>query len=255
MTIARNRTAWLAAALVAVIATAITVVFASGGNARQSAAATTVDSPDSVTVSGTAAVQGKPDTIFADLDVHAKRATVQQALNSSIAAVHKVVATLHADGIQDKDIQTTDAELYAHYGRHGRDGYVSSQSLHVRIYPLKNAGKILGDAGTSAGNHVSIEGINFDIANDEGLITAAQGKAFDTAKTAAAKDAQLAGRSLGRVISMKQSIRRTDASSYDSASGSGGTASAGSSGAASIPVEAGQQPVEVTVTVVWELTG
>jgi hypothetical protein len=206
--------------------------------------------PGTVTVSGVGTVQGVPDTLTASFDVHARRSTVQGALNGSSRSTGKVIAALRKDGVSGGDIQTTDLSVDTDYGEHDQViGYIADETLSASLHPLARVGKILGDATGAAGNHVEIDDLSFDIAHDAALLEAAQTKAFADAKAAAQKDAWLSGRQLGAVISVKQTTARSedpgDTEAFSTASG----LAAG----APVPIRAGRQPVSVTVSVIWSL--
>jgi hypothetical protein len=211
------------------------------------------DSPaaGSITVSGAGVVQGVPDTLTTTLDVGAKAADVQGALDNESSETRQVIQALRARGVAGGDVQTSDLSLDKSYDNHGNvDGYRSDETLTLKIHPLANVGKVLAAAATAAGNHVTIGGLSLDITDNAQLLDAARANAFANAKAAAMQDATLAGRQLGRVLNVKET--RTEASppdpDYASSAGLAGTLKS-----AALPIRAGKQPVTVTVNVVWSL--
>jgi hypothetical protein len=245
-----NRTASRASvvsiALLAVVtaSTAVVVIAESGGGP----AGASTSAADTITVSGQGTVQGVPDTLVANLSVHSRRSSVQDALNDVAANMREVESTLVNKGVKRPDLQTTDLELDPAYDNHGHAiGYDASESLSVSIQPLSHVGAILSAAATSAGNSVTIDGLSLNIADDSSLISDARQKAFQEAKDAAAQDASLAGEQLGDVVSIKESEESAPSpqpiygESFDAAK------------TAAVPISAGKQPVSVTLDVVWSI--
>ncbi|HWA65192.1 MAG TPA: SIMPL domain-containing protein [Mycobacteriales bacterium] len=242
-----SRVSVVAIALLSVVtaATAVAVIADSGGgpaDASTSAAKT-------ISVSGQGTVQGVPDTLVANLTVHSRQASVQDALDAVATDMRQVESTLVNKGLARSDLQTTDLELDPAYDDHSRViGYDASESLLASIHPLSHVGAILSAVATSAGNAVDIDGLSFNIADDSTLIDAARQKAFDQAKAAAAQDASLAGEQLGDVVSIKESEQTTTPPQpfYNE--------SFADAKSASVPISAGKQPVSVTLDVVWSLS-
>lgn len=237
----------IAVAVLAVLSASVWLV-----HTRDESGTAAADSPSggTVTVSGQGAVQGVPDTLTATFDVHYRSSDVQGALDGSSSSTRQVIAALRAHGVAGSQIETTDLNLNEDYDSHGNiDGYVSDETLKVRIHPLVDVGKILAAGSTAAGDHVRINGLSLDITDDTQLLNAARAKAFANAKDAASQDASLAGRQLGEVVSVKET-RTTSAPptpyyGYDLA--------AGMPAAKSVPIRAGKQSVSMTVNVVWSL--
>jgi uncharacterized protein YggE len=250
MSMIRNRTSLLVALTAVVLGIGVAIVVAVGSGPDRVVAAATAASTDTVSVSGSGSVEGVPDTLVASLRVHARESSVQEALNDSATDAREVIAALKSHGVAATDIRTADVSLNPDYGEHGEIvGYDSSESLSVHIHPLSHVGGILTAASTSAGNAVSIDGLSFDIADNAQLLAGARASAFANAKAAAAQYAELSGRSLSHVVTISSVV-----------SGGGSQVDKGvfpealaSRGAASIPIQAGQQKVSVTVKVIWAL--
>lgn len=244
-----SRLGVIAIALLSIVTASIAVVVAvdSGGGPAGASSPTTART---ISVSGDGTVQGVPDTLVATLRVHDRSYDVQAALDAAATDVHRVIAELGAKGVLRRDIQTTDLSLDQSYDDHGHvNGYDASESLSVRIHPLDQVGKIISAAATSAGNSVSIDGLSLDITNDAALLDAARAKAFAAAKAAATRDAGLAGEHLGQVVTIKETKQgaTTPQPFY-------GTADHLATAAKSIAIRPGQQPVTVSLAVVWTLS-
>ena len=231
---------------IATASTAVVVVVDSGGGPAEGGAPA---AGRTISVSGSGTVQGVPDTLTATFRVHDRASDVQGALDAVAAHGHQVLRKAADLGVPGKALQTSDLTLDQTYDQHGNpDGYEASETVLIRIHPLKSVGRILSGAATAAGNSVSIDGLSLDITNDTKLIGSARAKAFAEAKDAATQDATLAGEHLGQVVSVKETTdeaRMPVPQPYfaDSAGVS----------AKSIAIRAGQQPVTVHLAVVWEL--
>jgi hypothetical protein len=241
-----SRAGVISIALLSVItaSAAVVVVADSGGGPAEASASAT----KTISVSGVGTVQGVPDTLVANVSVHSRQASVQDALNVVATNMRQVESTLVNKDVKRSDLQTTDLELDPAYDNHGHViGYDSSESLSVSIHPLSHVGAILSAAATSAGNSVTIDGLSLKISDDSSLITDARQKAFQEAKDAASQDASLAGEHLGDVVSIKESEESTPSpqplygESFDAAK------------TAAVPISAGKQPLSVTLDVVWSL--
>jgi hypothetical protein len=242
--------------IVAVVTAAIVIVgfvlFASHGSDPSDARADTAASvgTNTVSVSGTGTVEGKPDTLVANFRVHTNQSSVQAALDTTATNAGRVIASLEQNGLQSKDIRTTDVSLNPSYNRYGDiDGYDSSETLNVRIHPLAHVGQILSAAAGAANNSVNLQGISFDINDNTTLLAAARAEAFDNAKAAAQQYATLGGTSLSRVEHITAVVHNASPI-YRS---TGLAASTDSFRKGALPIRAGQKKVSVTVKVIWAL--
>lgn len=248
----RLQTGALAVVAVSAVTAALVLGLAGGSDRGGVAAAADVSAdPGTVSVSGVGTVQGVPDTLTAMLSVHVTRDSVQSALDGVTTAAGHVLSALARAGVPRHRVQTSSLQVYPHYGDHGTiTGYDASESVTARISPLKHAGATLSSAIGSAGNAVSVDGLSFDIVDDDALLQRARAEAFDNAKARAQQYAGLSGRSLGRVEKISETVQAPERP-VPYADALGLAASAGV--ARAVPIRAGQQPVQVTVTVVWNL--
>lgn len=239
----------LAMALVAAIVVATVLAVVRGGPTPVHAAES--GNPDTVSVTGVGDADGAPDTLNADFRVHVTRSSVQSALDAQASAARKVLAALAKAGVAKKDTRTTNLSIDRHYDNHGNPvGYDASETIRARIHPLDRAGRTISAAATAAGNDVAVDGLSFDIEDDDALVTAARSAAYADAKARAAQYAQLSDRSLGRVISIKEQIDRPSPQPYYYAD----ALRAAPSAASSVPIRGGQQTLTVHVSVIWQLS-
>lgn len=245
-----GRRRWMWVATLAVMVAGVLVATGVGrGDSRAALAADTVPD-DTVTVTGVGTADGAPDTLTTDFTVHVRRTGVQAALDAQAAATRKLLAALRAAGVDNQHLRTTDLELYRRYDRHGNPiGYVASETVEARITPLDHAGRTIASGATSS-THVDVGGLSFDIANDDALVKQARTNAYADAKARADQYAGLAGRSLGRVEKINETVKTPQPTVYagDALAASAGTA------AQSVPIKGGQKTLTVRVTIVWQLT-
>jgi uncharacterized protein YggE len=243
----RSRFAWLA--VVAAVVAVVVVGF--GRHSPHDAAAATDVSADTVTVTGVGDADGAPDTLSVDYTVHVTRSAVQAALDAQSAAAHRLFASLQKAGVARKDLQTTDLQLNRHYDNNGNvTGYDAAQTVRAKIHPLSGAGRVISAGATSSGNDVEVGQLAFDISDDASLVTQARSAAFADARARAEQYAGLAGRSLGRVEKVTESVSQPDPVRYYGLAAAAGL----SDKAASVPLRAGQQTLTVRVSVVWALS-
>ena len=222
-----------------------------GGSAPPAAAATGEPStPDTgaqgVTVSGTGVVTGRPDTLVASFGTEATGATVSSALGRADRAMTRVTKALRHGGVDSKDLQTAGLDIYPQYSNDGRTvtGYQASQQLTVTFRDVDQAGSLISHAVSAGGDAVRMSGLTFRIDDDSALLTDARSKAFADAKAKAALYGDAAGRGLGQVLAVSETVSGQDSPypmPYDSAAGA----------MRSMDVQAGQQDLSVTVTVRW----
>jgi uncharacterized protein YggE len=204
-----------------------------------------------VTVSGSADVAGTPDTLRLDLSVVATAPTVSAALakaNGSAAAVQK---SLLGDGVAKADLQTSGLSITPKYtypkgGEPRVTGYSVSESLNAKLRDLGRAGDAIGRAVGAGGNAVRVNGISLDLEDTGALVTKARDKAFADAKAKAEQYAKAAGRPLGDVESIAESVATPSPMAQS-------VSLASRANFSSVPVQPGSQEVRVTVTVVFTM--
>jgi uncharacterized protein YggE len=253
----RRTLAVLALALLIVVAYALGTS-RSGGTAYAAgvhtlATATTTPATadkDHVTVSATGTVAGTPDTIRTSFSVSVTAGTVDGAVNQANAAMARVQKALKAHGVAAKDMQTSNVSLYS-YTTHPKGQplirhYSMSESLTATVRAIDKASAAIADAISAGGPAVNLDDVSLDLTDDSALVTAARKAAFDSAKGKAAQYAGLAGRSLGAVTSIVETVQDGVVQPKYSPMAAAGDMSA-------IPIQKGSQDVGVTVTVVFAL--
>lgn len=205
--------------------------------------------PRQVTVVGSGEVKGVPDTLTADIGIEVAAPDATAAMNQAGDRQRAVLDALAARGIEDKDIRTTSVTLQPQYGENSSiTGYRANNSVAVTLRELDVASATLATVVNAGGNSARINSVSYSIDDDSSLVTDARARAFNDARDRAQQYAELAGLSLGRVISISEA-----------AAGSvpppvGLPAGRNAPMAADVPLQPGEQTVGFAVTAVWELT-
>lgn len=208
---------------------------------------------ETVTVSGIGRATVTPDRFTFSVGVQTVAATVDDAVSENNRKVAAVIAALKKAGAQDKDIQTSQFNIYPQQdyqqGKLPRIlGYQVSNNINVRSEKVGDAGRLLGIAVAAGVNHSS--GINFEVSDpargrDQGLRAA-----FDDARAKASLLAQAAGRTLGRAVTISEGVRHEQPPMPMQRTMAMAEARVAS---ADVPVESGTQEVGYMVTATFEL--
>ncbi len=239
------------ALLVFALSAAVTVgtLVSSGRTAAAAATTSTTDNSAAapgISVAGTATVTGTPDTLRLSMSVSVSRSSVGDALGQANAAAARVQAALKRSGVATKDLQTSGMSIYPTYGSSGSTitGYQVSESLTAVLRHLDKAGAAISAAVSAGGNDVRVDGVSLDIEDTGALLASARAEAVGDALTKAEQYARAAGREVGPLISLSESVTPTRPV-YPSAMGA--------DAAKSVPIQAGSQDVQVTVSAVYAL--
>ncbi len=211
------------------------------------AAAITASEPiPQITVTGSGIVYVVPDTAYINVGVNSKGDTVTQALEQNNTQAKAIKDTLIAQGVDEKDIQTSNFNVYpqSEYDFQGvitRTYYSVDNTVYVTVRNLDNMSKILDAVANSGANN--IYGITFDVQDKTEAQASARKLAVESAQNQAAELAQAAGVEMGDLITI---------SSYYSSPmyyyGMGGGGGAGYAMSETVPIASGQIQVSAEVT-------
>lgn len=204
-----------------------------------SAEGKTVASPDLAEISVSVVSQGQnPETLTSNN-------------NDKMSAV---IQFLKAQGVDEKDIRTTNYDLSPNYQydkntqRNYITGYTFTQTVLVKVRDLNRVAAIVGGLAPLGVNQIG--GINFTFDDPEKFLALARADAFTKAQAKAKEMAAAAGVSLGRVVSVSE-YGSGPRPYYDIKTlGMGG----GEVAAPSVPtIQPGTQDVTDQVTITYEL--
>ncbi len=209
-----------------------------------------------IAVTGVGAASAKPDTALVSLGVLSEADTAAEAADANTKAMSKVLSALRAEGVDDKDIKTSNFSIRPRYRRPKRQsdgrqpppqivGYAVSNDLAVRIRELSKTGMLLDRAISQGANKVG--NIAFTVDQPAGLLTAARRDAMKDAIAKAKTLADAAGIALGKILEIREGAvaprphMRTDARMMMAQAET------------EVPISAGENKYTVNVTVRWAL--
>ena len=254
----RNPTLVVLIAVVAVAGVAAAAAFTLGSAAGPRAAAAAgppaagepaaQTSTSGVLVDGLGRVAGTPDVLRVELGVEVKRPDVSSALFEASSTLGKVRAAVSKAGVADKDVQTTGLNVYPAYDSKGRiDGYQVSEQVRVVLRDLGRAGRTIGAAVQAGGDAARLQGVSFSLEDNARLLAQARDAAFADARTKAERYADLAGRKLGVVQLVTETVSDPRPVAFAT------LAKAADSASQAVPIDAGTSQVSVSVQVRWSL--
>lgn len=156
-----------------------------------------------VRVTGTAEIKVAPDHAVIELGVEKQSASASLAKQSADDAARKILATLHAGGVDEKDIQTTFLYLRPQFSE--RKGvrtpyFVAAQTLTVTIRDLSRLDSLLQSLIQAGGNE--IDSIHYETSD----LRKYRDDARERAVKAAREKAQALAAALGQEIGKAQTI-------------------------------------------------
>ena len=236
-------------ALIAIAASAVTAVAVragAGGSTPTSVGAGAVAGPrDTITVVGEGTQNATPDNALISLGVSVRRPTAADAMTTANAEMTALLKAVKAQGVQDVDIQTTGISIYQDQ-QYNVIGYRAGNTVNVKIHHIANVGSVIVAAQKAVGDDIQLNGINLQLSDNTTQLKGARQAAMTAAAARAKEWASLAGRHLGKVLSVSEVVG--GGASY-SPCGAGGQCGGGGGA----PVQAGQVNVTVDVAVVYEL--
>jgi uncharacterized protein YggE len=244
MTFVSSRT--LAAAL---LAGAITLPFTSPVFAEDNMPKEAV-----IIVSGDADAAVAPDLAIVSLGVSETKQSAREALDANNKSMADVLKALKADGIADKDLQTSGFSIQPQYSYPQNEdgtpkppvltGYTVSNMLTARIRDLAKVGDVL-DASVTLGVNQGGE-IRFTNVDPEKTIEAARKDAMKNAIAKAETLAAAAGVKLGRVVEITENMQRPEPMPVM-------RMSMAKEASDSVPVASGENSYSVTVNVTFAI--
>jgi uncharacterized protein len=202
-----------------------------------------------ISLAATGTVRTTPDKVDISTGVTSQAPTAKEALAKNSAAMTEVIAALKAEGLDAKDIQTSNFTVQPLYEerKDGRSpnivGYQVTNSVQLTVRDLGKLGQILDKVVTLGANDVN--SIEFGVAEPEALKNEARKLAMGNAIANARLYAEAAGVALGKVLTISEDqgivVGRNIAPAPMAMA------------AKAVPIEAGTATVEARVSVTFEL--
>ncbi|MEV5976332.1 SIMPL domain-containing protein [Streptomyces sp. NPDC052114] len=165
--------------------------------------------PTTVTVTGVGSASAVPDLAVLTAGVEVTRPTAEKALAAQNTAAKALLAAARGAGVAERDIRTENLALSAVY-RDEDDtskvtGYQASQVFTLKVRAIGRTGAVIQAVMDAAGDAGRIHAVAFDLADPGALRARARDAAYADARGKAAQYAKLAGRRLGRLVSLDES--------------------------------------------------
>lgn len=210
--------------------------------------------PMTISVDADGKVSAPPDIAVVSFGVQTGRqSSAQQAIVLLAEKMQGIVESVKKQSIEEKDIATDSLSLQPAFdwkdGQQIPRGFEATQTLHVKVRNLDKIGDLLSAVTTVGANQVG--GVDFTIDDPETLRALAREKAIAKAQAKAQKLASELGRKIVRLKGFSEGGGYAPPMGYAKANvmmeGVGGA------NAPSIPVPTGEQEINVSVTLTYEL--
>ncbi|WP_113702786.1 SIMPL domain-containing protein, partial [Nonomuraea lactucae] len=130
-----------------------------------------------------------------------------EAFAAAREAAARLAGALRGAGIAEEDLRTTELSLGPEYESYPRvSAYRAAQGVEAVVRDLSRADRVI-DTVAGVGEEARLGGVAFELSDPSGALAAARTRAFEDAAAKAAQYAGLAGRPLGRVVSVSEEAR------------------------------------------------
>jgi uncharacterized protein len=207
------------------------------------------DHKRTISLAAAGAIKTAPDKVDISTGVMTRAPTAKEALAKNSAALAQVIDTLKGEGLDSKDIQTTNFSVQPAYEerKEGRSpaiiSYQVTNSVRITVHDIGKLGQILDKVVSLGANDVG--SIEFGVSEPEALKDEARKRALSEAIANAKLYAEAVGGTLGKVLTISEDAGAVVAR-YASPAPMEMAAKA-------VPIEAGTTTVEVRVHVTFEL--
>ncbi|MDB5237953.1 MAG: hypothetical protein JWM46_223 [Candidatus Kaiserbacteria bacterium] len=222
-----------------------------------------VAATNTITVTGEGQVFAVPDTATFTVSVIETGKDVTTAQTAANTKGNAIIAYLKSQGIDAKDIQTTDYSVNPQYdysntvcpsgtycgpGKQTLVGFQVSDTLTVKVRDTQKAGALLSGVGSKGASSVS--SLSFTIDDQKGLEAQARDKAITEAKGKADALAKSLGVSVVRVVGFNENNNQPY---YYATKASAGMAMDSVAAAPAPEVAVGQNKITSEVSVTYEI--
>jgi uncharacterized protein YggE len=210
--------------------------------------------PDrSIEVTGEAAIEASPDFARVTLGVTTTAKDAGEAMAENAKAAATLIGGLKDEGVAAADIQTSNLSISPNFASHQSNtseapaitGYTVGNSVTVTVRDLSRLGALIDKAVGGGAN--AMYGVEFGQSAPSALLDKARPIALADARRKAEIYAAAAGAKLGRLMALSEEVGGPPAPMQR-------RIFAAASAVASIPIEAGQNKLTVTVTARYDLT-
>ncbi|MDP9845269.1 SIMPL domain-containing protein [Streptosporangium lutulentum] len=162
------------------------------------------DRKSRITVRGEGSHSSAPDVMRLNVGVEVRRPTAGAAFAEARKVAAALTQVLVKAGIEAKDLRTNALSLGPEYENYPKVvGYRATQGVEALVRDIGSADRVV-DAVGSMSEDVRLNGISFEVSDDGAALRAARDAAFVDARARAEQYAGLAGRELGRVVTITE---------------------------------------------------
>jgi hypothetical protein len=159
---------------------------------------------EQIAVAGEGSVDAVPDVMRLSAGVEVRRASAAEAFAEVRAAAARLAGVLRQAGVAERDLRTTELSLGPEYDAYPKvAAYRAAQGVEAVVRDLTRADRVI-DAVAGVGEEARLGGVAFELSDPAGALAAARARAFADAAAKAEQYAGLAGRPLGRVVSVSE---------------------------------------------------
>ncbi len=211
------------------------------------------NSPREISVSGEGKAYVKPDIATVNLGVKTEGVKSTDVVDKNNKTVNAIIKAVKDLGVEEKDIKTTQYNLYPQYNYtelKGRifTGYVLDQQITVKIRNFDKISDVLDKAASNGATTIS--DMQFTVDNPETARAEARQKAIDEARQKAQDIAKSSGLSLGKLVNISENY----GGGYPQPMyGIGGAGAMDSAKSIAPQIQTGQQEVDVTVSLTYRV--
>ena len=241
----------LSVLLLAVISMLVLSGCATPAAAQTSTPTAPTDQPHTIAVTGSGIAYGTPDIATAQIGVMTRDADAVKAVAANTTKMTAIIAALKAQGIAEKDIQTTNFSVSAQQDvdpngqPRGTMTFIVANTVSITVRDLTKVGQALS-ASVDAGAN-TIYGVGYSVADHAALESQARDTAMADAKARATQLAKDAGTTLDAPITISEVINNGPEPFF----GARGAPSVAQS--APVPVQTGQIQVQIQVNVLYQM--
>ena len=198
-----------------------------------------------VTVTGEGTVSVPPDMAMVHLGVTTQAASAREASEANARRMTTLLTAIKSGGIAESDIQTSSLSLQPQMGGGNTPritGFQASNQVTVKVRDLSALSGLLDKTIAAGANDVS--GIDFSVSDRSKALDRARREGLDDARRKAELYAGAAGAKVGAVVTISETTQQQPVRPMMRTMRE----------AASVPIEPGEQKLQVSVTVAYELT-
>lgn len=218
-------------------------------NVPAQATTTPADQPHTISVTGFGTAYGAPDTGSAQIGVQTRDTDPTKAVSDNTVRMTAIISALKAQGIDPKDIQTTNFSVSTQQNNDPQTGlprgpitFIVDNTVVITVRDLTKVGQVLSASIDAGANN--IEGVSFSVADQTALEAQARDMAMADAKARAEQLAKDAGVTLDAPMSISENSSGPIAFTRN-------FAAAGAVPSAAVPIQTGQEQVQLQVNVVY----